>query len=355
MGRSEINVTWNPPQVPLGRITRYDVSSNGKVFYSGTDLHCTARHLQPNTEYTFVVTVITNEGPLDSKPAKKRTAKDEYDCQRLPLYVPPQKKDDSRNDLDMVPQSSYKKRRKKLPLNSRDKLTSSTKLRVTKKLSLTNDLITDASKLVGSGSPTVPTSDSSLSSESQSTVNHLSSTDHQSTRLRTSSLNSSTPFNIKPPSLTKTFCGAATKPAKESFYYPHSSDECIFKASSNKELIAAFLTNQSVNSVSSRNNALRHHRSSVPDESDKLTRTLSNLSMVNIEPALPASMQQHRSSTFVAQRRAGINSLKNQYTTVTHGNGASFTMELPSGRLSQQSSQSRTFPTGNLPASSVKP
>ena len=37
------------------RITRYDVMMNGKVFYSGKELHCTAQHLTPNTEYTFVV------------------------------------------------------------------------------------------------------------------------------------------------------------------------------------------------------------------------------------------------------------------------------------------------------------
>jgi len=41
------------------RITRYDVGMNGKVIYSGTELHCTARHLTPNTEYTFIVSGFT--------------------------------------------------------------------------------------------------------------------------------------------------------------------------------------------------------------------------------------------------------------------------------------------------------
>lgn len=101
MGRSEIGVTWNPPEVPLGRINRYDVIMNGKVIYSGTDLYCTARQLQANTEYTFFVSVFTNEGRQDSKAARKKTPKDEYEQQRTPLYLPP-----PREETKLLPDAS---------------------------------------------------------------------------------------------------------------------------------------------------------------------------------------------------------------------------------------------------------
>ena len=35
LGRNEVHVSWDPPEVPMGRITRYDVSMNGKIIYSG--------------------------------------------------------------------------------------------------------------------------------------------------------------------------------------------------------------------------------------------------------------------------------------------------------------------------------
>lgn len=56
-GRHEIHVTWKPPEVPLGRINRYDLVVNGEVVYSGMDLHYTARRLRPDTEYVFVVCI----------------------------------------------------------------------------------------------------------------------------------------------------------------------------------------------------------------------------------------------------------------------------------------------------------
>ncbi|KAJ8300561.1 hypothetical protein KUTeg_022080 [Tegillarca granosa] len=34
LGRNEIHISWHPPEVPLGRITRYDVIMNNKVIYS---------------------------------------------------------------------------------------------------------------------------------------------------------------------------------------------------------------------------------------------------------------------------------------------------------------------------------
>ncbi|XP_067664231.1 uncharacterized protein [Haliotis asinina] len=91
LGRNEVNLTWGPPEVPLGRITRYDVIMNGKTVYSGTDLCYNARRLTPDTEYTFVVVALTNEGKFESKATKKRTSKDEYDTNRPPLYQPPKR------------------------------------------------------------------------------------------------------------------------------------------------------------------------------------------------------------------------------------------------------------------------
>ncbi|CAG5115519.1 unnamed protein product, partial [Candidula unifasciata] len=94
LGRSEVHVSWEPPQLPLGRITRYDVSMNGKIIYSGTELSCSVHRLTPDTEYCFVVTALTNEGKFDSKVTKKRTAKDEYDPDRPPLYQTPKKEEE---------------------------------------------------------------------------------------------------------------------------------------------------------------------------------------------------------------------------------------------------------------------
>ncbi|KAL8562936.1 hypothetical protein ACOMHN_004628 [Nucella lapillus] len=107
IGRHEMHITWEPPEVPLGRITRYDLSMNGKGVYSGMDLAFAALRLTPDTEYTFVVTALTNEGRFESKATKKKTSKDEYDASRPPLYQPPQKKEAE----EEVKQASSKKRR----------------------------------------------------------------------------------------------------------------------------------------------------------------------------------------------------------------------------------------------------
>ncbi|CAL1540802.1 unnamed protein product, partial [Lymnaea stagnalis] len=94
LGRNEMHVSWDAPQVPMGRITRYDVSMNGQIFYSGTELTCSAHRLTPDTDYTFIVTAITSEGRFDSKSTKKRTAKDEFDLNRAPLYQPKKKEEE---------------------------------------------------------------------------------------------------------------------------------------------------------------------------------------------------------------------------------------------------------------------
>ncbi|XP_071801751.1 uncharacterized protein [Asterias amurensis] len=80
-GRSEIHVTWAPPEFPLGRLHRFELTQNGKVIYSGTDLNYTAHRLTPNTEYKFTVIAVTSEGKCESDAAKKKTPKDEYNVQ----------------------------------------------------------------------------------------------------------------------------------------------------------------------------------------------------------------------------------------------------------------------------------
>ncbi|XP_070176149.1 uncharacterized protein [Littorina saxatilis] len=107
IGRNEMHISWEPPEVPLGRITRYDLSMNGKGIYSGMELSFAAHRLTPDTEYTFLVTALTNEGRFESKATKKRTAKDGYDASRPPLYQPPAKKEAEED----VKQASGKKRK----------------------------------------------------------------------------------------------------------------------------------------------------------------------------------------------------------------------------------------------------
>ncbi|XP_064649082.1 uncharacterized protein LOC135501149 isoform X2 [Lineus longissimus] len=107
LGRNEVHVLWSPPENPIGKINRYDLTVNGKNVYSGTDLSYTVRRLNPDTEYAFVVSALTNEGRCDSKPTKKKTSKDEYDDgNRQPLYPQPKKEKES------PPRQKSAKRRK---------------------------------------------------------------------------------------------------------------------------------------------------------------------------------------------------------------------------------------------------
>ncbi|XP_071822015.1 uncharacterized protein [Apostichopus japonicus] len=81
LGRSEIQVTWAPPDNPLGRLHRFELTLNGKVIYSGRDLSYNVRRLTPATDYVFTVIAVTSEGKCESDPAKKRTPKEEYRVQ----------------------------------------------------------------------------------------------------------------------------------------------------------------------------------------------------------------------------------------------------------------------------------
>ncbi|KAF7254850.1 hypothetical protein EG68_08737 [Paragonimus skrjabini miyazakii] len=86
LGRSEVTVSWEPPKLTPGRITRYEVYLNRKKtpVYSGTAHHCRLIGLRPDTEYSFVVIVVTNTGKFESKPVRRRTPRDEYACSARP-------------------------------------------------------------------------------------------------------------------------------------------------------------------------------------------------------------------------------------------------------------------------------
>lgn len=75
IGRREIHIKWQAPEVICGRLTRYELLSNGRCIYSGTDQEYHATMLKSDTEYTMEVIVITNEGRFRSKAAKTRTLK----------------------------------------------------------------------------------------------------------------------------------------------------------------------------------------------------------------------------------------------------------------------------------------
>ncbi|XP_041094536.1 uncharacterized protein LOC121306716 isoform X1 [Polyodon spathula] len=88
LGRHEISVTWDMPEVPLGRLFNFELCINGRVVYLGTERGYTARRLAANTEYTCTVSAITSEGRCESRPVTKRTARDEYENTAKCLYSP---------------------------------------------------------------------------------------------------------------------------------------------------------------------------------------------------------------------------------------------------------------------------
>ena len=57
LGRNEVFISWEAPENPLGKINRYDLTINGKVVYSGTEMNFTAHRLSPDTEYSFTVSL----------------------------------------------------------------------------------------------------------------------------------------------------------------------------------------------------------------------------------------------------------------------------------------------------------
>lgn len=55
IGRREILIRWQPPQVITGKLNRYDLHMNGKCIYSGVALDYQVSMLKPDTEYKFEV------------------------------------------------------------------------------------------------------------------------------------------------------------------------------------------------------------------------------------------------------------------------------------------------------------
>ncbi|XP_048415158.2 uncharacterized protein LOC125465555 [Stegostoma tigrinum] len=88
LGRNEMFITWDMPEVSLGRLFNFELCMNGRVVYLGPDRSFTARRLTANTEYTCTVSAITSEGKCESKPVMKKTAKDEYENTTRCLYSP---------------------------------------------------------------------------------------------------------------------------------------------------------------------------------------------------------------------------------------------------------------------------
>ncbi|CAF3805071.1 unnamed protein product [Adineta steineri] len=88
IGRREIHIKWQPPEVIAGRFTRYELYCNRQdiPIYSGQAQEFHATMLKSDTAYTMEVVAITNEGRFRSKPAKTRTLKDEFNAQRHSLY-----------------------------------------------------------------------------------------------------------------------------------------------------------------------------------------------------------------------------------------------------------------------------
>ena len=78
LGRNEVYVTWSPPANPPQKILRYELTVNGESQYSGTELFANVSRLQPSTEYSFQVIMLSNEGKFYSLVTKKWTQKDEF-------------------------------------------------------------------------------------------------------------------------------------------------------------------------------------------------------------------------------------------------------------------------------------
>ncbi|XP_052821544.1 uncharacterized protein LOC106871214 isoform X2 [Octopus bimaculoides] len=83
IGRNEIHLSWLPPKDALGRVNRYEVFMDGAMVYSGNNMTLALTRLTPDTEYTFVVSAITNEGRLYSAPLKKKTVKGDFDIETI--------------------------------------------------------------------------------------------------------------------------------------------------------------------------------------------------------------------------------------------------------------------------------
>ncbi|XP_063685308.1 uncharacterized protein LOC134819322 isoform X3 [Bolinopsis microptera] len=72
-GANEINVSWIDPPKQLGPIDHYELVMNGEVIYSGKEQGYRVSNLEPLTNYTFNVRVVTaDKYVIESEPAKKK-------------------------------------------------------------------------------------------------------------------------------------------------------------------------------------------------------------------------------------------------------------------------------------------
>lgn len=66
IGRREILVRWQPPQVITGKLNRYELFMNGKCVFSGVAQEFQVGMLKPDTEYKFEVQFKSSKYTLNS-------------------------------------------------------------------------------------------------------------------------------------------------------------------------------------------------------------------------------------------------------------------------------------------------
>lgn len=65
---TQINMSWSPPQIQNGEITKYILKLNGDEIYVGKSLFRTVLNLQPYTKYDATLVACTNGGCTASEP-----------------------------------------------------------------------------------------------------------------------------------------------------------------------------------------------------------------------------------------------------------------------------------------------
>ena len=65
---TQINVSWSPPSIQNGEITRYFLRLDGKEYLAGQNLTLLVSHLQPYTQYNFSLVACTSGGCTASVP-----------------------------------------------------------------------------------------------------------------------------------------------------------------------------------------------------------------------------------------------------------------------------------------------
>ncbi|KAF4072934.1 hypothetical protein AMELA_G00253230 [Ameiurus melas] len=97
LGCHKLQIIWDAPAVPIGRLFSYELRLNGFVVYLGKERMHKACHLTTNTPYICTVTAITSRGRYQSRAVTKRTTTDEYLNTNRGFYSP------KRQDLAPLP------------------------------------------------------------------------------------------------------------------------------------------------------------------------------------------------------------------------------------------------------------